>query len=72
MESFYLQGHPSVALHNLLKLLGWCDSGGQAKQLVAEGQVMVDGQIETRKRCKIIAGQIVSYAGQQVKISSSA
>ena len=30
---------------------------------IAEGQVKVDGAVETRKRCKIVAGQTVSFAG---------
>lgn len=48
-----------VELNNLLKLAGICDSGGMGKQIVAAGEVRVDGQIELRKTCKIKAGQTV-------------
>lgn len=48
-----------VELHQLLKLVGLCDSGGQGKWLVASGAVSVDGHQEWRKSCKIHAGQTV-------------
>ena len=57
-----------VELCHLLKLVGLADSGGQGKLLVADGQVMVDGQLETRKRAKIRAGQRVSCLGQQIVV----
>ena len=36
----------------------------------ADGQVKVDGSVETRKRCKIVAGQTVSFAGQSVTVTA--
>ena len=45
MEEFHLEGHPHVALCDLLKLLGWTDSGANAKGVVADGLVSVDGQV---------------------------
>jgi ribosome-associated protein len=48
-----------IELHQLLKLSGLCDSGGAGKHLVASGAVSVDGMPETRKTCKIRAGQRV-------------
>ncbi|WP_410200563.1 RNA-binding S4 domain-containing protein [Klebsiella variicola] len=36
---------------------------------MADGQVAVDGETETRKRCKITAGKVVEFAGQQVKVA---
>jgi len=48
-----------VELNQLLKLAGLCDSGGAGKALVAGGAVRVDGMVETRKTCKIRAGQRV-------------
>ncbi len=59
MEIFNLGKHPHVELCDLLKLEGWCESGGAAKEVIAEGQVKVDGKVETRKRCKIVADQVV-------------
>jgi len=68
VNTFMLDSHPFVALCDLLKLEGWCESGGAAKAAIEQGLVKVDGQVETRKRCKIISGQVVSFAGQQIKV----
>jgi len=69
MEIFNLDGRPYVELNNLLKLTGMCPSGGIAKLEIAAGKVTVDGQLETRKRCKIKAGQIVEYGGQKIGVN---
>jgi ribosome-associated protein len=68
VEEFELNGREFVELCNLLKLLGLCSSGGAAKVAISTGQVSVDGQIELRKRCKLRAGQLVQFTGQQIKI----
>jgi ribosome-associated protein len=68
MDAFYLENHPYVELCDLLKLLGWSESGGEAKSAIADGLVKVDGKVETRKRCKIIAGQHVEYAGDKIQV----
>ncbi|PLY01395.1 MAG: ribosome-associated protein [Desulfuromonas sp.] len=68
METFELEGRPFVALCDLLKLTGMSHSGGSAKLAIAEGLVLVDGHVETRKRCKILSGQTVTFEGQQVKV----
>ncbi|MFU8806272.1 MAG: type ISP restriction/modification enzyme [Bradymonadaceae bacterium] len=61
MDTFDLNGRPFIELCNLLKLTGYCSSGGSAKLTIAAGEVKVDDQIELRKRCKIRPGQIVEY-----------
>lgn len=68
MNQFSLDDHPFVALCDLLKLEGWCDSGGAAKAAIEQNLVKVDGKIETRKRCKIVSGQVVSFAGEQITV----
>ena len=57
-----------VELNQLLKLTGVCQSGGAGKLLVAEGNVLVDGQIELRKTCKIRAGQVVNISGVRINV----
>ena len=57
-----------VELNQLLKLVGLCDSGGAGKALVASGEVSVDGHVETRKTCKIRAGQRVELEGIQISV----
>src|SRR5690606_17829485 len=57
-----------VELNQLLKLAGLCDSGGGGKALVASGAVRVDGGVETRKPCKIRAGQRVEVGAARIDV----
>lgn len=57
-----------VELCNLLKLVGIASSGGEGKVLVADGQVKVDGVLETRKTAKIRPGQLVECQGQHIRL----
>ncbi|MCP1437814.1 ribosome-associated protein [Erwinia persicina] len=69
MATFSLGKHAHVDLCDLLKLEGWVESGGAAKDVIADGQVTVDGKTETRKRCKIVAGQTVSFNGNSITVA---
>jgi len=60
-----------VELNQLLKLVGICDSGGAGKQLVASGDVTVDGREELRKTCKIRAGQVVRLGDVEIKVTGA-
>lgn len=64
---FSLRGE-FITLDRLLKASGIAGSGGQAKALVAEGRVQVDGQDELRKTAKLRAGQVVSLTGVRIKL----
>jgi ribosome-associated protein len=64
---FRLRGE-HIALCDLLKLTGIADSGGQAKLMVANGEVTVDSQTELRKTAKIRAGQMVRCAGWEIRV----
>ncbi|WP_038905162.1 ribosome-associated protein YbcJ [Dickeya zeae] len=68
MNVFHLDKHPHVELCDLLKLQGWSESGAAAKLAIAAGEVTVDGQTETRKRCKIVAGQVVQFGKESVTV----
>jgi ribosome-associated protein len=57
-----------IKLFHLLKSTGLCPSGGAAKFVVSQSLVKVDGQIETRKACKIHKGQKVEFEGQIIMI----
>jgi ribosome-associated protein len=50
-------------LTQALKIGGCVQSGGEAKMLIADGQITVNGQPELRKRCKLKAGDTISVAG---------
>jgi len=68
MATFSLGKFPHVDLCDLLKLEGWAESGAMAKSFIADGYVTVDGVVETRKRCKIVAGQTVAFDGNEVTV----
>jgi ribosome-associated protein len=58
-----------IELYQLLKLADLAASGGEAKFAIARGEVRVNGQVETRKRKKIVAGDLVEFAGVQIRIA---
>ena len=53
-----------VELFKLLKFENLASSGGEAKQLIAQGLISVNGKVEHRKRCKIRDGDTIEIAGQ--------
>jgi len=57
-----------IELFKLLKVLGLCESGGQAKFAVSQSQVKVDGIVETRKAFKVRRGHRVEFAGHAVLV----
>ncbi len=57
-----------VELYKILKFEGLVDSGGMAKQIIADGQVIVNGLVETRKRKKISSGDKIEYSGQSIDV----
>lgn len=57
-----------VELYKLLKFEGLLESGGAAKHAVAEGLVRVNGQVETRKRKKLLAGDLIEFEGELMKL----
>jgi ribosome-associated protein len=53
-------GSRPINLTQVLKLAGCVMSGGEAKGLIATGQVRVNGEVELRKRRQMQAGDVVS------------
>jgi ribosome-associated protein len=60
-----------IELYKILKLINWVSSGGEAKFVISEGQVFVNQVVETRKRKKIYAGDIVEFDNNKIKIGKS-
>ncbi len=58
----------NIELYKVLKLEGLCSSGGEAKLLIADGQVSVNGEVETRKRKKIVDGDLIQFADSKISI----
>lgn len=65
---FKLDGEEFILLQSLMKVSGLCDTGGEAKHVINEGQVKVDGAVETRRGKKIQAGQKVTYNGKTILV----
>ena len=57
-----------IALSALLKFSGLAETGGAAKQAVADGEVRVNGKVETRKGRKLQVGDEVTYRGETVVV----
>lgn len=69
MENFKLkEGEEYIPLKDLIKLLGWVDTGGEAKVRIDNREVNVNGEIETQRRKKIRRGDIVRVGNHQAQI----
>jgi len=61
-----------VELYKILKFEGLSDSGGNAKQAIADGLVSVNGEVETRKRKKIRAGDQINFIDHHIDVIGKA
>lgn len=68
MQELQLVDEDFIPLCDLLKKMRLCSNGAEAKHVIAEGKVKVNGNVELRKRCKIVRGQTIDYNGQSVKV----
>jgi len=59
---------PYIKLDSLLKLANLAGSGGEAKVVIQEGLVKVDGETERRRGRKITAGAAVFYNGEEKNV----
>ena len=57
-----------VELFKILKFEGMVASGGEAKFVIADGLVKVNGELETRKRKKIISGDTIEFGQDIIRI----
>lgn len=70
MREVILKTQP-VELYKILKFEGLVPSGGVAKLVIEAGDVMVNGDVETRKRRKIVAEDIIELNGERIRIKSN-
>jgi len=59
-----------IELYKLLKFENMVASGGEAKYVISEGQVIVNGKVETRKRKKIFSGDIIEFGKDNIRIKA--
>ena len=60
-----------IKLGQALKAAGLVDSGVEAKIVIINGEVNVNSETETRRGRKLFDGDIVSYNGNEIKISKN-
>jgi ribosome-associated protein YbcJ (S4-like RNA binding protein) len=61
----------TLALGAFLKLAGVAGTGGYAKLLVQEGEVSVNGEVETRRGRTLRPGDVVLVGGREYRVCSS-
>lgn len=66
---FVLRGE-YITLDALMKAAGLASTGGEAKARILEGEVKVDGVVETRRGRKLRGGEAVSAAGCVIRIEA--
>jgi ribosome-associated protein len=57
-----------IELYKILKFENMVQSGGEAKFVIAGGLVRVNGEVETRKRKKIISGDVIEFEKEKIRI----
>ena len=68
MKSVEIEQEP-VELYKILKFENLVMSGGEAKHVIADGLVLLNGTVETRKRKKVFAGDVVTFAHEVMMVS---
>jgi ribosome-associated protein len=59
-----------IRLGQLLKLAGVVDSGGELKVLLAETDVLVNGEVEDRRGRQLHDGDVVTVAGDELRVAA--
>ena len=69
MENFKLRaGEEFIRLGQVLKAAGFVESGAEAKEVIQDGLVTVNGETETRRGRKLHTGDIASYESREIEI----
>ena len=69
MEVIHLR-EDYIKLGQALKAVGLVESGVDAKFVIQDGLVKVNGQIETQRGKKLVAGDVVEFDGETIKIEA--
>ena len=59
----------SIRLGQFLKLANLVESGAEAKPLIQEGRVSVNGEVETRRGRQLVQGDVVALGGQAARVA---
>ena len=58
----------TIRLGQFLKLADLVESGGEAKPLIADGAVTVNGEVETRRGRQLVSGDVVALGGRSARV----
>ena len=61
-----------IRLGQFLKMADLAETGGEAKQIVQQGRVKVNGEVETRRGRQLHAGDVVELDGRVLEINTGA
>ena len=61
-------GPDGIRLGQLLKLANVAETGGAVKELLADGQVSVNGSVETRRGAQLALGDVVTAPGVELRL----
>ena len=61
-----------VELYKILKFEGLTTTGGEAKLLIGDDQVTVNCDVETRRRRKMLSGDIIGFRGEEILLTLAA
>lgn len=67
MEEIHLRDE-FIKLGQAIKFAGFVDSGIEAKTVIQDGQVKVNGEVDLRRGRKLYDGDIVEFEGKEIKI----
>lgn len=67
MENIVLRDE-FIKLGQALKAAGLCETGAEAKMVIQDGMVTVNGQVETQRGKKLYGGDEITFQGETVKI----
>lgn len=70
MKEFDLEGHDFIALNQLMKLLNWVESGGEANLRIDNGEVIVNQMVELQRRKKLRKGDKIEFNDQIIMITT--
>ncbi|MDA9909389.1 RNA-binding S4 domain-containing protein [Gammaproteobacteria bacterium] len=57
-----------VELYKILKFEGLVGSGGEAKNMIADGMVLLNDKVELQKRKKIMSGDVIEMGGERIRL----
>ena len=63
------EGEEFIKLGQALKKAGLVSSGVEAKMVIQDGEVTVDGEVDTRRGRKLFGGETIEFMGEKVKVT---